>query len=696
MLTAGAAALTAAIATATTWPDQSAAALPAAGQGGLCDAVPGAYQFPGADGVTPAAWTGDGLTVPACGPIPNNGGSKKPIAPYPGALKTPGYQCVEFSQRYLYYRYDVTMGISTNGDQVAAHYAAKYPAKFMLVKNGTPNRAPVAGDVLSMAKVSGFDGSDGGHTAVVQSSSVNASGNGTVTMVEENAVPSGVQVLKVANWNVTYDGFPYVEWLTTAGMIVTTPTLPSAQVSEHYSTRLTVAGGKGADRWALTAGALPTGLSLSAAGVLSGTISAATASGGDLVRSWPFTVTATDSKGAAATANLKLTINGSPDAFYYDSSAKSLRDAQWTSRGWDISTLDGSSSTLAGHTDGAVGQASSAVEIDGGPMVFYSDSSTHSLRVAWRTGGATGSWRFETLDGAGSTLAGHTSGHVGTAISAAVVAGEPEVFYYDASSASLRWARMTAAGWQLETLDGPGSALYQHTWHHVGSAVSAVVVNGAPQVYYYDATSGALHRAWWSDGHWIFVTIDGPTSRVAGHTGLRVGSAVSATLLGGQPQVYYDDDGASSVRYAKQTSAGWKFETLDGPASTLAGRTADHVGSAVSVTQMNSGPQVYYYDATRASVRHAWWSGSAWQFETLDGSGSVIAGHDGDRVGSAVSVTEMTNGPQVYYTDSTAHSLRHAWWTSTGWQFETLDGPGSKLSGRTGHEVGAGVSVTDY
>ena len=74
----------------------------------------------------------------------------------------------------------------------------------------------------------------------------------------------------------------------------------------------------------------------------------------------------------------------------------------------------------------------------------------------------------------------------------------------------------------------------------------------------------------------------------------------------------------------------------------------------------------------------------------------MIAGHDGDRVGSAVSVTEMTNGPQVYYADGTAHSLRHAWWTSTGWQFETLDGPGSKLSGRTGNEVGAAMSVTDY
>src|SRR6266851_3814058 len=83
--------------------------------GGSCDSVARAYQLPGAYGVTPAAWSGDGLTVPACGPIPDYGGPTTPVYPYPGALRTPGYQCVEFSERYLFYRYGVTMGISTNG-----------------------------------------------------------------------------------------------------------------------------------------------------------------------------------------------------------------------------------------------------------------------------------------------------------------------------------------------------------------------------------------------------------------------------------------------------------------------------------------------------------------------------------------------------------------------------------------------------
>lgn len=192
-----------------------------------CRAFAGARRLPGADGVTPAAWSGGGLVVPACGPAPaaapspapspGTGDTAAPVYAYPGALWTAGYQCVEFSERYLYDRFGVTMNVVTNGDQVVAHYAADYAGLFMAVRNGTPHRAPAAGDVLSLSTAPGFDSASGGHTAVVQSSSVNAAGNGTATVVEENAAASGVAVLRVAGWTVRYPGFPYVEWLTTSG-----------------------------------------------------------------------------------------------------------------------------------------------------------------------------------------------------------------------------------------------------------------------------------------------------------------------------------------------------------------------------------------------------------------------------------------------------------------------------------------------
>jgi CHAP domain len=201
-----------------------------------CAALPGARQLPGADGVTPAAWSGGGLVVPVCGPVPGDGDGARgtPVYAYPGAQWTPGYQCVEFSERYLYDRYGVTMDILTNGDQVAAHYAAGFPGLFMIIGNGTPDRAPRPGDVLSLSAVPGFDSASGGHTAVVQSSSVDAAGNGTVTIVEENAAASGVAVLTVAGWTVRYPGFRYLEWLTSTGQPVTLPR-PAAGGASGYS-----------------------------------------------------------------------------------------------------------------------------------------------------------------------------------------------------------------------------------------------------------------------------------------------------------------------------------------------------------------------------------------------------------------------------------------------------------------------------
>jgi hypothetical protein len=177
-----------------------------------CNAFGGAYQLPGAHGVVPAAYSDPGLTVPACGPLPGTGGGPMVYA-YPGSSYFAGYQCVEFAERFLYYKDGVTMGGGTNGDEVVAKYATQYPSMFTAVANGTPNAAPVKGDVLSLSTLSTFNSSDGGHTAVVQSSNVNSAGNGSLTLVDENGTAAGVEIATVTNWTVAYASFPYIEWL---------------------------------------------------------------------------------------------------------------------------------------------------------------------------------------------------------------------------------------------------------------------------------------------------------------------------------------------------------------------------------------------------------------------------------------------------------------------------------------------------
>jgi hypothetical protein len=172
-------------------------------------------------------WYDDGsLAVPACGPIPGDGGAAVYL---PGGQWTPGWQCVELSERFLYLKYGLN-GLQANGAQVAKTYAATYPKLFRLVANGTQGIAPAMGDVLSFSMVSSF--SDTGHTAVVTKQSINpATGTGTIWVIEQNVTTQngwhGWDTLPVVNWKVqSYVGFSYIEWIhpMTTGLVQATAT----------------------------------------------------------------------------------------------------------------------------------------------------------------------------------------------------------------------------------------------------------------------------------------------------------------------------------------------------------------------------------------------------------------------------------------------------------------------------------------
>jgi hypothetical protein len=137
-----------------------------------------------------ASYTGvQALGVPACGPtdenvgveIGANGATCSASACTGGP--TPGFQCVEFAERYLYVTYGYAAIDSTNGDQVVANYASAHSLN--IVGNGT-GQLPQVGAVMSFADNSSFNSPDGGHVAVV--TAVNST---SVTVVGENQNGSG-------------------------------------------------------------------------------------------------------------------------------------------------------------------------------------------------------------------------------------------------------------------------------------------------------------------------------------------------------------------------------------------------------------------------------------------------------------------------------------------------------------------------
>jgi hypothetical protein len=108
------------------------------------------------------------------------------------------------SKRYLYIAFGIPP-YSTNGKDIVNNCPA-HP-QLEKVTNGTPNKGPTAGDVLS------YNGSDPyGHTSIVSSSNIDGNGNGSIVIVEQNSSLSGTRSHPVINW-VVQSGSGVSGWL---------------------------------------------------------------------------------------------------------------------------------------------------------------------------------------------------------------------------------------------------------------------------------------------------------------------------------------------------------------------------------------------------------------------------------------------------------------------------------------------------
>lgn len=134
------------------------------------------------------------LGVPACGPRPwYDSAPDVEVHFFPGSWGVLEWECVEYSMRFLYLKYG-TAPYGANGSQVVWKYSGSLLGK---VSNKTPGISPQPNDILSYGSTS-----TSGHTSVVTSSTVDLNGNGTITVIEENAAEFGSDTLVVSNWEV--------------------------------------------------------------------------------------------------------------------------------------------------------------------------------------------------------------------------------------------------------------------------------------------------------------------------------------------------------------------------------------------------------------------------------------------------------------------------------------------------------------
>jgi hypothetical protein len=186
------------------------------------------------------------------------------------------------------------------------------------------------------------------------------------------------------------------------------------------------------------------------------------------------------------------------------------------------------------------------------------------------------------------------------------------------------------------------------------------------------------------------VVLDG-AGGTNGRVDARIGEDTAAVTYGGVAHVFYSASSGAHSSLRQATFGGPAvFETLDGEGGG-GGRTTNSVGRDVSATVFGGAIHVLYTADVGGNLRHAWFDGSAWSFETLDGRSTVGGRVDAD-VGGASTATVFGGRLEVLYLDETDLDVRRASFDGATWTFSTLDG-GSTHGGRTIHAVGFNLAA---
>lgn len=311
------------------------------------------------------------------------------------------------------------------------------------------------------------------------------------------------------------------------------------------------------------------------------------------------------------------------DGLVYGTAAISGADVTWT---WEV--VD-SFPDENGLNPGDAGKyASMAMAADGTPWIAYQDTTNHSLRYAFKSGGV---WTTGLADTGGGM---HPDGGYWATLAISPSSGAPVVAHHDADTGTLRVSRWDGATFQHDTpIEGTASVAEDGTEiaAKVGEyAKLAIGPAGTEYVAYYDRAWGDLKVAMNTGSGWTVETVDSDGD---------VGQWPDIVISGGVIYVSYHDVTNQNLKLAYGAPGAWTIETVD---------AGDYVGADSAVLIKDGNPEIVYFDAVKNDVKLARKSGS-WATSTAASDGALGYHNEIVEVGGTV------------YAGCYSYSARHVW-----------------------------------
>lgn len=178
--------------------------------------------------------------VQACGPGSyNQGGTDRLVHFFTIPSQAWGeyeWECVELVMRYMYLVYGIAPYNAPGGKDVVANYGGTGTTVLTKVNNDGKS-LPSPGDIISVGAApvnpaTGVSPNSYGHTAVVTAVSVDGSGNGTLTDMQQNATSNGVGTLAITGGKITGTvlGGSVTGWLHNPNAGTTPPAVHGAAI----------------------------------------------------------------------------------------------------------------------------------------------------------------------------------------------------------------------------------------------------------------------------------------------------------------------------------------------------------------------------------------------------------------------------------------------------------------------------------